>query len=641
MQLNLYVSLSSLGQETKRKAQRLANNIDIKLVDAITENLRQLKAAETYVFGFLQEAHSKAIQKTMASVEKTIALHLNAYMEGITTLLHAHQFDEAEKGMRSIREVSTFLPDPGSQRVQQYIKGFDAEVKKIFENQIFRKYKEATLKGLLDIIPSTKKIFEQLEKAKELNTQYTGFKEKLEKTIFEKFQSAYQHMEELINPGDDRSKLNLRKIKRELKALETEMQEALRCLPKEYYSLYKQIEYRINQIIEHRKQAEEYNELELKETLERGNPGEMRALLQEQRQYGTAFGMVKRIERNILNRFRADTETVHSALCSEDPEEVFKLPVTTFIRLLAFDHASEGLPDISKEIEGIQKRLADVVQGVLAKLQVALQYPSESTQLDRCFESLAAASKLRKTTLARCDTDMPQRLFSTSFEEALGSAYKEVAQAFEQQQAIFEQGRAKRDMRLLQTSLDTANCWKSFLKKVAAAVREFSDDDQDEAELLRAHKRLLPYKDRIVVLQQELTQQAQEIIHLNLLNEHTLQDEAQRQSFYQDLSDRLEYLQKYGRLDSHFKASQYYQTARDALASKLNEWVALFQDGLQRATTHDQGRSIYPKCKVPENYGILYQETETFKKHLWDNYYTQMPEQRRRSVERYVITRKV
>ena len=48
----------------------------------------------------------------------------------------------------------------------------------------------------------------------------------------------------------------------------------------------------------------------------------------------------------------------------------------------------------------------------------------------------------------------------------------------------------------------------------------------------------------------------------------------------------------------------------------------------------------WSKCLVPENYGVYYEESDTWRKGLWDKYYMEMPEQRRQSVERYVIAKK-
>jgi hypothetical protein len=42
------------------------------------------------------------------------------------------------------------------------------------------------------------------------------------------------------------------------------------------------------------------------------------------------------------------------------------------------------------------------------------------------------------------------------------------------------------------------------------------------------------------------------------------------------------------------------------------------------------------RCLVPKNYGIYYEESNSWRKSLWDKYYMQTPEQRRQSVEKYV-----
>ncbi len=51
-------------------------------------------------------------------------------------------------------------------------------------------------------------------------------------------------------------------------------------------------------------------------------------------------------------------------------------------------------------------------------------------------------------------------------------------------------------------------------------------------------------------------------------------------------------------------------------------------------------KSVRFRCLIPENYGVLYEESETRRKSLWDKYYMQMPERRRQSVERSVIVKK-
>ena len=37
-----------------------------------------------------------------------------------------------------------------------------------------------------------------------------------------------------------------------------------------------------------------------------------------------------------------------------------------------------------------------------------------------------------------------------------------------------------------------------------------------------------------------------------------------------------------------------------------------------------------PSCLIPENYGVLYNDNNAWRKELWDKYYMLMPEQRRR-----------
>ncbi|RTK93531.1 MAG: hypothetical protein EKK61_01075 [Rickettsiales bacterium] len=46
------------------------------------------------------------------------------------------------------------------------------------------------------------------------------------------------------------------------------------------------------------------------------------------------------------------------------------------------------------------------------------------------------------------------------------------------------------------------------------------------------------------------------------------------------------------------------------------------------------------RCLIPDNYGVYYEDNDSWRKSLWDKYCTQMPEQRRQSVERSVIVKR-
>ena len=45
-------------------------------------------------------------------------------------------------------------------------------------------------------------------------------------------------------------------------------------------------------------------------------------------------------------------------------------------------------------------------------------------------------------------------------------------------------------------------------------------------------------------------------------------------------------------------------------------------------------------CLIPKNNGVLYEESDSWRKSLWNKYYMQKPEQRRQSVERSVIVKR-
>ncbi|QQR54037.1 hypothetical protein IPG37_01265 [bacterium] len=48
-----------------------------------------------------------------------------------------------------------------------------------------------------------------------------------------------------------------------------------------------------------------------------------------------------------------------------------------------------------------------------------------------------------------------------------------------------------------------------------------------------------------------------------------------------------------------------------------------------------------PRCLVPENYGVYYEDNDLWRKNLWDKYCIQRPERQRLCVERSVIVKKV
>ena len=581
-------SLETLMEETKQKAIILGNQIEIKQIIPIVENLKRLQRAKQFVLEYIDSKQS--IDDTINEVKQLIGSRMECILNNIQTLIKNNSFNEAENKIASVNQITGLLGSYCSTDISTKITNLQGCKEKAVKEQATR-YSNMDI-GLYTLHPP-KEIFAKFREASSRDKIYNEALNDIGEKILGKFREELDAAKKQWPP-----KLNSDNIRR--------FESAVKYLPDDLkISLEAELKYCKEDISSNIEQQKS----ELDEILEADDLTSIETIFQKHKSANGMGSQGRRIQDTIRKQIQDLTQTITNYFDNHQISETFKQIRKLYEYKMKFGDDIHG---IHQAFQIIQKQVTRSFQDSYLCFTKRFLNNYESSTSDDAIKSVRTSyiDLIEYMKFSYYERNMPilTDLFTEELIRDINEFKKNLLQFLVKQEKQNVNALEKLDIALLVDCCNALKQWNSVISQMKTYGDIDTINDLSVVDFADAIKKTSSYDQFLSKISDFIDQIQNDLFREELINEHTRGHEKQRNEFYRELNEKLTFIHD---VQTVINRNDAVDKCIQSLQNKINRIFRLADDFIDQILSD----SIFMERNSRE-FNIYYNNLLSFKQEI-------------------------
>lgn len=516
--------LSTLFEETKTRTVMLGNNVEIKEISPIVENLKRMTQARQFLSEFLDKSTKIAVWIT--EVKELIAERMKYFIKGVQALITVNNFYEADKKIETIAIVRTLLGPYCREDISKEINKLRENQKDVVLTQVVKKYSEMDISKYTLHPPSD--IFAKFGEVNNTNPVYHEAYNKIKEAILAKLRHELSEAKLKLSPTVDN--IHIRKFQSAVKYLPKDMAEALEI---ELKYCKEDIEQAIHQ--RYKKLNDACNSRDLTA---------IKNIIEEYKNLNDAQEYVNEVRGFIMKSAQDIVVKIKKCFEEEDVAEAFLNVKVLHNYQLNFQNL---LTDITQPCLDVKGQIADFFQKAY-RYFIDEFLDGRTTITDDVIQTVEKVfSHLIEFFRFNDENKSNQILvdmFPKDFNEKNTTLETRLVQYFDAYEKKYKEALKILDATTLKSVLDLSKQWNLLFIKIKNCFRSYLSNDDTTSTVAIAVIEFTLFPQILESTRDKIEELKESLIKQELINTETKEFKKQRDEFYKKLNEQYIILDK-------------------------------------------------------------------------------------------------